>query len=415
MERPDAEGDRMRISQVPTLAACLSIGGLAWLACGGLHDAAAAAVLAPASEASQCQAVPVTSTTSPSASSSGSASPSDSPTAPASPPAPSDLCVTVQSTQDSFQAGTTGTWTVVVWAHTGPVTGVTVALSGTIAGQRPTFTARCPGGDGGTSCVVGDLGTAVTASSYELQAQMAIPAGTAANSTVALTASANATPPLPATPAAAAAVIVTAAPAPASSPSSSSTPSTPSASSTPNAPGTPAPSKNAAPGQPAQPQTTPAVSSAPPAIPGIGSIPGLVSPVTPATGVTSVTNPGSIGDLLPVITPATGVTSPTAGLVSNAAAENNPASAGVTADRASASRPVFVIPVATAEALGIIVLLLFLAMASKLRATNKLAARVTPGRTARGAHGGPSPARRFKPSAVLHLRRQRSGPPKKDP
>jgi hypothetical protein len=45
--RPDAEGDRMRISPLPTLAARLSIGGLAaWAACGALP--AAAAVLAPA-------------------------------------------------------------------------------------------------------------------------------------------------------------------------------------------------------------------------------------------------------------------------------------------------------------------------------------------------------------------------------
>src|SRR5690349_3979281 len=157
----------MRISPLPTLAARLSIGGLAaWAACGALP--AAAAVLAPASSASQCQAVPVTSTTSPSASSSGSASasPSDSPAAPASSPTPSTLCVTVQSAQDSFQAGTTGTWTVTVSAQNGPVTGVTLDLSGTIPGQQPTFTARCPSGDGGPSCLVGDLGTAVTASSY---------------------------------------------------------------------------------------------------------------------------------------------------------------------------------------------------------------------------------------------------------
>jgi len=130
--------------------------------------------------------------------------------------------------------------------------------------------------------------------------------------------------------------------------------------------------------------------------------------------VTSVTSPGSIGDLLPVITPATGATDPTAGLVTSPAA-GTPARAGVTADRASASRPVFVVPVATAEALGIIVLLIFLVMASKLRATNKLAARVTPARASRGAHGEPSPARRFKPSALWPLRRQRSNPPKKDP
>src|SRR5262245_9673113 len=176
MDRPDAEGDRMRISPPPTLAARLGIGGLAaWAACAALP--AAAAVLAPASEASQCQAVPVTSTTSPSASASASGSAS----APASSPAPADLCVTVQGAQDSYQAGTTGTWTVVIWAHNGPVTGVSVTLTGTIAGQQPTFTARCPGGDGGPSCLVGNLATDVAASSYEMQAQMAIPSGTAAN------------------------------------------------------------------------------------------------------------------------------------------------------------------------------------------------------------------------------------------
>jgi len=398
----------MRISQLPTLAACLSIGSLAaWAACGSMHDAAAAAVLAPAGAASQCQTVPVTSTGA-SPSSSSSASASGSPAAAASSPTPADLCVTVQAAQDRVQAGTAATWTVQVSAQNGPVTGVTVALTGTLSGQQPTFTAKCPAGNGAASCFVGDLATDVAASSYQMQAQIAIPSGTAANTSVTLTASANATPSLPAAAAAGAAVIVTAPPTPTSTPSPSSRPS---ASSTPSTSSTPAPSKNATPAPSTQPPTTPAMTR-PATIPHIGGIPGPVTSVSPQTAVTTIADPGSIRGLLPTISPAADATAPTAGLVTSAAADNS-ASSGLTADQTGVNRSVFGLPTATAETLGVVILLIVVALAAKLRAPNKLFPRVQPGRASRGARGGPGPVRRLKPAAILHLRRQRGDCPKK--
>jgi hypothetical protein len=150
-------------------------------------------------------------------------------------------------------------------------------------------------------------------------------------------------------------------------------------------------------------------------MPGIGTIPTLVSPVSPAapqTVVTAIADPGSISGLLPTISPAADATAPTTGLQTSAVA-GNPASGGVTADRTSATRSVLVIPTATAETLGAVVLLVLVAMAARLQAVKKLFPRVQPTRESRGAHGGPSRIRRLKPATVLHLRRQRSDSPEK--
>src|SRR6266478_3441363 len=140
----------MRITRLPALALCLSIGGL--VAYSGPHDAASAAVLRPATTSSgQCQALPLpspspspTPSSTPSPTPSASPSPTDSPSATTSAStaalvdaAPADLCVSVQASQDSFQAGQNATWTVQVWAPNGAVTGVTVYLTGTMAGQPP--------------------------------------------------------------------------------------------------------------------------------------------------------------------------------------------------------------------------------------------------------------------------------------
>jgi hypothetical protein len=384
---------------VPALAACLSIGSLAaWAACGGTLDAAAAVLAPAAAVASQCQTLPAPSSgATPSASASGSSSPATAASA-----APADLCVSVQASQASIQAGQAGTWTVQVWTQNGPVTGVTVTLTGT--GGQPTFAGKCPSGDGSASCAVGDLATDVAASSYQMQAQITVPSGTAAGSSVTLSASANATPPLPAAPAAAVAVSVTA-------PPPTSTPASPSA---------PASSKSAAPSAPKPPATRPQVTPAATpqtTLPGIGTIPSLVSSAgspAPPTAVTAIADPGSISSLLPVISPAADATSPTAGLQTSAVAGDR-TSAGVTAERTSATRSVFVIPTATAETIGLVVVLIFVALAVRLRAANNLLPRVQPGRASRGARGGPSLTRRLKPASLLHLRRQRSHSPKKTP
>ena len=390
----------MPIARLPALAACLSIGSLAaWAACGGTLDAAAAVLAPAAAVASQCQTLPAPSSgATPAASASGSSSPATAASA-----APADLCVSVQASQASIQAGQAGTWTVQVWTQNGPVTGVTVTLTGT--GGQPTFAGKCPSGDGSASCAVGDLATDVAASSYQMQAQITVPSGTAAGSSVTLSASADATPPLPAAAAAAVAVSVTAPPPTASTPASSSAPAS---------------SKSATPSASKPPATRPQVTPAPTpqtTLPGIGTIPSLVGPAgspAPPTVVTAIADPGSISSLLPVISPAADATSPTAGLQTSAVADN-PASAGVTAERTSATRSVFVIPTATAETIGLVVVLIFVALAARLRAANSLLPRVQPGRASRGARGGPYLTRRLKPASLLHLRRQRSHSPKKTP
>ena len=393
----------MRIARFPVLAACLSIGSLAgWAACGGTLDAAAAVLAAGAAAASQCQAVPAPSS-GPTPSTSASAS--SSPTTAAS-TTPADLCVSVEASQASIQAGQAGTWTVRVWAENGPVTGVGLTLTGT--GGQALFTGKCPSGDGRDTCIIGDLATDVAASSYQLQAQITVPSGTAAGSSVTLSASADATPPLPAAPAAAVAVSVTAPPPPTSTPASSSAPAS-SKSAAPPA------SKPPATRRQVTPETTPHATTPQTIPPGIGTIPSLVGPAgspAPPTAVTAIADPGSIRSLLPVISPAADATSPTAGLQTSVVAGNR-ASAAMTAERTGATRSVFGIPAATAEPIGLVVLLIFFALAASLQATNKLLPWVHPGRASRGAHGGPARTRRLKPASLLHLRRQRSDSPGK--
>ena len=421
----------MRISRLPALALCLGIGGLAMF--GGGHDAASAAVLdsAPAI-ASQCQLLPVASpsaspsdspTASPTPSATPSPSPTDSPSASPSPspsdspsaspsatdsasvssaaltdfvvaadPAPSDLCISVQATQNSFQAGQNATWAVEVWAPDGPVTGVTVYLTGNMAGEPPVFSAQCPGGNGGTSCYVGDLDTGVAAASDTMQAQITVPSGTAAATSVTLTGTANATPSLPTMPAAATAVTTTVAPAASSSASASASAAASSSAAT-----------STAPGVSGQSTVTPAPGTASTVtLPGIGTIPGLAAP-----GVTAVTSPGSVSGLLPVITPGPSATSPASGFVTSPAADN---AADAANDRSTGSTAVLVVSSATAEKLGVVVLLVLVAVALRMRTKTKILAD----RAARGAHNEPAPTRRFKPSALLHPGRPRGDAPKQD-
>ena len=382
----------MRISHLPTLVLCLSIGGLAVY---GMHDAASAATLSTAPPIStRCQALPAPT---PSPTASASSSPTASPTATASSPPPAELCVSVQASQDTFPAGQPATWSVQVSAPNGPVTGVSVTLAGTLAGQQPTFTGKCPSGDGSPSCTVGDMATDLAAASDTMQAQITVPSGTAVGTSVTLSATANATPSLPTAASADTAVTVAAAPAATSSPSPAKSAS-------------PAPSRQpSATASATPPATTPGVGTR--TLPGIGTIPGVTGPVAPQSAVTAITNPGSVGGLLPVVTPGASATSPTAGFVTSPAADV-PANPGATTGRTTASNFVLVVSAATAEKIGGVILLLVAVLALRLRARDRFAPRVVPDRASRGQRGGPSRARRLKLSAILHPRRQRGDSPK---
>ena len=369
---PKPKGLRMRFTRLQALALCLSIGGLASF--GIWHVATASAAPAAGASSSQCQALPAPSASA-SPTASGTSSASASPTAAAPSAAAVDLCVSVQAAGDSVQQSQNADWTVQVWEQGGPVTGVSVTLTSTLASQAATFTAKCPGGDGGTSCAVGDVGTSVTPSSYSMTAEIAIPSGTAAGTSVSLTATANATPSLPVQPSAGTAVSVTAAPS--SSPSSS-------------------PSVSASATKSATASAS-AAATATSIVPGVGTIPSLTAPQNPTSQVTAVSNPGSIGSLLPVITPAAYSTSPTGGLVSDPAAAPA-ADPAASAQATSASSFELIVPAADAEKIGLAILLLAVGAVLGLRAKEGSIFRVLRGPTPRGAHHGSS-AGRPKPSA----------------
>ena len=370
----------MRFTRLQALALCLSIGGLASF--GIWHVASASAAPAAGASSSQCQALPAPSASA-SPTASGTSSASASPTAAASSAAAVDLCVSVQAAGDSVQQSQNADWTVQVWEQGGPVTGVTVTLTSTLASQAATFTAKCPGGDGSTSCAIGDVGTSVTPSSYSMTAEIAIPSGTAAGTSVSLTATANATPSLPVQPSAGTAVSVTAAPSssPSSSPSASAS-ATKSATASASAPA---------------PASAAATATATSIVPGVGTIPSLTVPQNPTSQVTAVSNPGSIGSLLPVITPAAYSTSPTGGLVSGPAAAPA-ADPAASAQSTSASSFELIVPAADAEKIGLAILLLAVGAVLGLRAKQGSIFRIFAGHAPRGAHHGSS-AGRPKPSA----------------
>jgi hypothetical protein len=145
-------------------------------------------------------------------------------------------------------------------------------------------------------------------------------------------------------------------------------------------------------------------------LPGIGTVPilpGAASSVLPPAEVTSITNPGSIDGLLPVISPTASATAPTAGFVTSPAADDPASPAAADRTSASASDFVLIVPTATAEKIAVVVVLLMVALALRMRARSKIIPLVFPARAARGANSGPVPARRLKPSALLHLRRPR--------
>jgi hypothetical protein len=73
-----------------------------------------------------------------------------------------------------------------------------------------------------------------------------------------------------------------------------------------------------------------------------------------------------------------------------------------------------VIPTATAEKLGVVLLLVLIAVALRMRVKDKIFPRVLPDRPSRGSRSrGSAPTRRLKPSALLHPRRQPGKRPKK--
>jgi hypothetical protein len=94
-----------------------------------------------------------------------------------------DLCVTVQPTAASIQAGRTATFAVTVSVENGLTADVTVAL-----GAGATYASGCPVGNGSASCWIASLNLLGSPSSYQLQAQL--PAASGATS-VSLTATAS--------------------------------------------------------------------------------------------------------------------------------------------------------------------------------------------------------------------------------
>jgi hypothetical protein len=273
--------NRSRLATAATLVAAFA----AWHFTGGLHDTALEVQLPPGNvtvtaavtATTQCQPLPET----------ASPAPSASPT-PASAVAAvsSELCVSVQAAEPDIKSGKTATWTVQIWTQNGPAHDATLTLTASPAGQQPRFVTSCPGGNGDSSCVIGDIGTAITPSSYQLQAQITAPAGASA---LALTASAGTTPAMAVVPAAGQSVTIT---GPSSSP-------------------TPAPSRSAA----AVTTTAPAARQSAQSVlvpTAAGALPALPS-VSAATAESNATIPaGSVATVLPQVTPASIASSPAA-------------------------------------------------------------------------------------------------------
>ena len=162
---------RTRVPRASAPAIGLTIGGLlVWGLLGAAVAPAAAVLTAASAVTSECQPLPTQATASASPASSSSASAA----AAASAVSPAELCVSVQNSQSSVKPGHTASFSVQVSAENGPVSGVSVTLSSAPSGVEPVFTGMCPSGDGSGSCTIGSLATAVTPSSYQLQAQITV-------------------------------------------------------------------------------------------------------------------------------------------------------------------------------------------------------------------------------------------------
>jgi hypothetical protein len=269
----------MRPAHIRVLAACLISGGsLSWGLVSGPQGIPAASALTTAAAAltalsSQCEPLPTAASASPSASPSTASSSN-----------PTELCVSVQPSQSSIKPGQAASYTVQVSTENGPASGVSVTLTATPQGQQPEFASLCPSGNGTAACTIGSLGTTVSPSAYQMQAQIQVASTATSVTSVTLTATADAatTPAMTTMPAAAATVTVSApAASPSTSPASTTRASTPRAS-TPRATTTPA-------------RVTPAI------LPALASTPALA---TVPTVSTPAINPVNISSALPVITPA---------------------------------------------------------------------------------------------------------------
>jgi hypothetical protein len=259
----------------------------AWHFTGGMHGtivqvhtpARVSAATTTSFLTTQCEALPSTA-----ASPSASATPTPSSAA-------AQLCVGVEAAQLSVKRGDTATWTIQLQAENGPASAVTVVLSTAPSGVPAVFTGSCPSGGGSTSCTVGDMNTATTPASYQLQAQTTVPAGTSGGN-LTLTASADTSPAMAAAPAAGQDISITGTtPTPAAKPSPK--PSAARTSATASASAQPAVTPAAQPTT-QQPGTLPVGSIT--TEPSIGGLP-------TAAPVTTTVAPGSISGALPQVTP----------------------------------------------------------------------------------------------------------------
>jgi hypothetical protein len=292
-----------------------------------------AAVTTSALTTSQCQDLPAAAAPSPSAAASPSPSPSTS-TASAG-----KLCISVQASQDNIPRGNTATWTIQVTADGGTATAVTITVSAGPSGPVPVFTGSCPSGGGSAACTVGDMNTAITPSSYQLQAQVTVPAETTAR-TLTLTASADTNPAMTAAPAAGQDISITGTLPVKTSPKAAPKPST-----------TPRPARTAAASNPApvQPATPPATA------PAIGALPTIAA-------VTTTVPPGSVSTVLPQITPAATVASTPAANIQAVGSSPTASTAGADSFTLSIG-----MSARTAEVLGFILLaLIFTLTTAKL-------------------------------------------------
>ena len=317
-----------------------------WHLTGGLHRTVfrmhtppAAAVTAATIITSQCSTPPAGVATSPSAT--PTASPAPTSAAP-------QLCVRVQAGQGSVARGKTATWTIQVSDQGAPATAVSITIAGDPAGLTPVFTSSCPSGGGTSTCTLGDMGTAVTPSSYQLQAQIAVPQDTTAGN-LGLAATADSSSLITTAPTAAQTITITSA-APAAKPSHTPAPS-------------PGPTTAPATRQPAQPPTAAAAQLPPlPVIqpttaPAIGALP-------TATPVATTVPPVSISSALPQITPVVTTVPAAAASIASSPAANIQAIGGsppATAGSDSFSLSIGM-PGRTAQILGYILLVLVITL-----------------------------------------------------
>jgi len=232
---------------------------------------------------------------------------------------------------------------VQIWAQGGSAPGVQVSLAGTPAGAAATFVSACPSGGGTSTCSLGDMATAVTPASYQLQAQLTVPTSSTAG-TVTLTAEASATttPAMSVDPAAGEVLTVV---HPAQSAAAAQTKTTPSAASTVSA---------------ASQQAVGVTTQAAPPLdtsgePTLGSVPAI-----PAAGST-VVSAGNVASVMPIISPET-VSTPDVVISTPAANIQDvpaPSSSGPQAGSFTLS---IGMPAHTAETLGLIVFALGLTL-----------------------------------------------------